>query len=75
MAAKGLRVYNMCGYGYFKSKFCVLPQPGRWHKSCWANARFARRVYALYFGKQIRLRGRWPRVSHDDRPSHQDQQA
>lgn len=75
-AAKGLRVYNMCGYGYFKSKFGgVLQRPQRWHKSYWASARIARRVYALYFEKQIRLRGWWQRVSHDDRPSYQDQQA
>ena len=75
-AAKGLRVYNMCGYGYFKSKFGgVLQRPQRWHKSYRASARIARRVYALYFEKQIRLRGWWQRVSHDDRPSNQDQQA
>jgi hypothetical protein len=48
-AAKGLRVYNMCGYGYFKSKFGgMLEEPKRWHKSYSVTARWARRAYALY---------------------------
>jgi lipid II:glycine glycyltransferase (peptidoglycan interpeptide bridge formation enzyme) len=75
-AAKGLRVYNMCGYGYFKSKFGgVLLQPHRWHKSYWASARFARRAYARYFEKRIRLRGWWQRIRREDRLGHPDQQV
>lgn len=31
---RGIRVYNMCGYGYFKSKFGgSLEHPRRWHKN------------------------------------------
>jgi CelD/BcsL family acetyltransferase involved in cellulose biosynthesis len=73
-AADGLTVYNMCGYGYFKSKFGgALHEPRRWHKNYWASARWARQAYALYFAKQIRLRGWWQRVRHQD-PARQDQE-
>lgn len=57
-AQQGLTVYNMCGYGYFKSKFGgTLQSPNRWHKCYSQTARWARRGYEFYFQKQIRLRG------------------
>lgn len=59
---RGLCTYNMCGYGYFKSKFGgVLERPKRWHKSYSELARLARRGYQLYFEQRIRLRGWWSR--------------
>ena len=62
-AARGLRVYNMCGYGYFKSKFGgTLRHPKRWHKCYSETARWARRGYEVFFQNQIRLRGWWQRV-------------
>lgn len=67
-AEKGLRVYNMCGYGYFKSKFGgTLHEPQRWHKSYWASATVARHAYAVYFNRSIRLRGWWERVTQPNR--------
>ena len=73
-AAKGLRVYNMCGYGYFKSKFGgSLQEPQRWHKTYSASARWARHAYAMYFEKQIMLRGWWQRVTQHPRSGRQDQ--
>ena len=63
-AALGLHVYNMCGYGYFKSKFGgTLCRPKRWHKSYSKAARWARRGYELYFEQSIRLRGWWERTT------------
>jgi hypothetical protein len=57
-ANRGLRVYNMCGYGHFKSKFGgILREPMRWHKCHSRAARCARRGYELYFQKRLRLRG------------------
>ncbi len=62
-AARGLRTYNMCGYGHFKSKFGgVLEHPKRWHKCYSGTARLARKGYEFYFQKRIRLRGWWQRV-------------
>jgi CelD/BcsL family acetyltransferase involved in cellulose biosynthesis len=59
---RGLQIYNMCGYGYFKSKFGgVLEHPKRWHKNYSAAARWARRGYELYFEQRIRLHGWWRR--------------
>lgn len=59
-AGLGLRVYNMCGYGHFKSKFGgVLDTPYRWHKSYSRLAQFARHGYAFYFAKCLRLRSSW----------------
>jgi lipid II:glycine glycyltransferase (peptidoglycan interpeptide bridge formation enzyme) len=73
-AARGLQVYNMCGYGYFKSKFGgVLEQPHRWHKSYSTPAKWARDAYALYFQKQIKLRGWWQRVTQHAPGGQQDQ--
>lgn len=61
---RGIRVYNMCGYGYFKSKFGgSLEHPRRWHKNYSVAARWARRAYHFYFERQIRLRGWWHRRS------------
>lgn len=75
-AAKGLRTYNMCGYGYFKSKFGgVLQEPQRWHKSYWASAAVARRAYGLYFARRIRARGWWQRVTQRDRVAPESQDA
>jgi hypothetical protein len=61
MAAQaGITTYNMCGYGYFKSKFGgELHQPKRWHKCYSGTARWARRGYEFYFKERIHLRGWW----------------
>lgn len=60
---RGLRTYNMCGYGYFKSKFGgLLERPTRWHKSYSQMARWARSGYRLYFDQRLRLRASWNRV-------------
>lgn len=62
---RGLRVYNMCGYGRFKKKFGGdLVTLKRWHKCYWRTARWARRGYELYFQKRIRLQGWWQRMTH-----------
>lgn len=75
-AARGLRVYNMCGYGYFKSKFGgALQHPQRWHKSYSPTAKWARQAYAFYFERQIWLRGWWQRVSHRGQGDHREQDA
>ena len=68
-----MRVYNMCGYGYFKSKFGgALEEPIRWHKCYSATAKWARQAYAAYFDKQIRLRGWWQHLIQEHRSVHQD---
>jgi hypothetical protein len=67
---RGLTVYNMCGYGHFKSKFGgALVTPKRWSKYYQRSARWARRGYEFYFQKQIRLRGWWEHVSPRQRGS------
>ena len=49
-ASRGLRLYNMSGYGRFKRKFGgVLTEVARWHKSYWRTARWARRGYQAWF--------------------------
>ena len=49
-ASRGLRLYNMSGYGRFKRKFGgVLTEVARWHKSYWRTARWARRGYQTWF--------------------------
>ena len=57
-ASKGLRVYDMCGYNYFKSKFggklCVTR---RWHKFYSRTARLARWSYERAFDIRLRVRG------------------
>lgn len=59
-AQRGLRVYNMCGYGRFKKKFGgTLTEIKRWHKCYRRVTRWARRGYELYFEKRLRLRGWW----------------
>lgn len=61
---RGIRAYDMCGYGYFKSKFGgLLQHPRRWHKNYSLTARLARRAYHFYFERRIRLRGWWHRRS------------
>jgi lipid II:glycine glycyltransferase (peptidoglycan interpeptide bridge formation enzyme) len=61
---RGIGVYNMCGYGYFKSKFGgSLEHPRRWHKNYSLAARWARQAYHLYFERRIRFRGWWHRRS------------
>ena len=75
-AARGLQRYDMCGPGRFKKKFGGTLRPlARWHKSHWRSARWARYTYAMYFEKQIMLRGWWQRVSHQPRGRRQDQDA
>jgi hypothetical protein len=62
---RGLSVYNMCGFGHFKSKFGgTLLTPKRWHKYYRRSARWAHRGYEFYFQKRIRLRGWWEHVAH-----------
>ena len=57
-AQRGLQIYNMCGYGQFKSKFGgELQQRQRWHKAYSRSARWARRGYEFFFLKRMRVRG------------------
>jgi len=57
-AQRGLEIYNMCGYGQFKSKFGgELQQRQRWHKAYSRSARWARRGYEFLFLKRMRVRG------------------
>lgn len=63
-AREGLAEYNMCGYGYFKSKFGgTLQHHKRWHKCYSGSARWARKGYEVYFKNRVRLRGRWENVT------------
>jgi CelD/BcsL family acetyltransferase involved in cellulose biosynthesis len=65
-AARRLTAYNMCGYGYFKSKFGgELLQLKRWHKFYSRSGHWARKGYEFYFKNRIRLRGLWARVGRD----------
>ena len=62
-AARGLRLYNMCGNGFFKKKFGgVLQEPKRWHKCYSRPARWGRRAYERYVQHSLRLRGSWHRL-------------
>lgn len=62
-AQHGLTVYNMCGYGYFKSKFGgVLQEPRRWQKYYSKIARWGRAAYGAYFQQRIRLMGNIERL-------------
>jgi CelD/BcsL family acetyltransferase involved in cellulose biosynthesis len=57
-AARGLRVYDMCGFGRFKRKFGgTLVSPRRWHKCYSLAARWSRAAYELYFKNRVRARG------------------
>jgi lipid II:glycine glycyltransferase (peptidoglycan interpeptide bridge formation enzyme) len=57
-AQRGLKTYNMCGYGQFKSKFGgELQHRQRWHKTYSRSARWARRGYEFFFLKRMRMRG------------------
>ncbi len=62
-AERGLRRYDMCGYGRFKKKFNgELITLKRWHKCYWRSARWARGAYQFYFQKRIRLVSWWERI-------------
>ncbi len=62
-AERGLRVYNMCGYGRFKEKFGGrLTVVKRWHKCYTRTARWARRGYELSLHARVRLRSPWLRL-------------
>ncbi len=64
-ARRGLTVYNMCGFGYFKSKFGgKLVEPVRWHKFYSFAARLGYRGYELYFKSRIHIRGWLQHVTH-----------
>ena len=59
-AARGLRLYNMSGYGRFKRKFGgALTLVARWHKCYWRTARWARKGYQLWF-ETSGTRAMWP---------------
>jgi hypothetical protein len=67
-AGHGLRLYNMSGYGRFKSKFGgTLEQRRRWHKCYWRTACWARRSYEFYFKRRIRSQAWWQRVVRSPR--------
>jgi phosphoglycolate phosphatase-like HAD superfamily hydrolase len=66
-AERGLRVYNMCGYGRFKKEFGGrFVTYNRWHRCYSPSARWARRGYELYYHHLLRMRGlaaaTWPRM-------------
>ncbi len=62
-AKRGLTMYNMCSYGYFRSKFGgTLVEPKRWHKAYSSWARLGRRGYAIYFQNRIHIRGWLERI-------------
>jgi hypothetical protein len=62
-AARGLRTYNMCGYGRFKSKYGGVLEPRkRWHKCYWRSARWARHGYEMYSHQRLGLEGWWRRI-------------
>jgi hypothetical protein len=64
----GLTIYNMCGYGQFKSKYGgELQKPKRWHKAFSLTARWARSTYQAYFDTRTHVRGWWERVAHQSR--------
>ena len=57
-AQRGIRIYNMCGYGQFKSKFGgTLHEFKRWHKCYWRSAAWARKAYEFQYRQRLRLRG------------------
>jgi hypothetical protein len=54
---RGLRCYDMSGYGRFKSKFGgELVTLRRWHKAYWRSARWARNAYAYCLRQRLRVR-------------------
>jgi hypothetical protein len=64
-AAQGIRAYNMCGFGRFKSKFGgTLQVSRRWHKCYWQSARWARQGYATFFNTRMTLRGYWNNLAY-----------
>lgn len=59
-AARGLRAYNMCGYGRFKEKFGGrLAVVKRWHKCYRPSARWARESYEAWLRAGVRARVGW----------------
>jgi Acetyltransferase (GNAT) domain len=63
-AARGLRLYNMCGDGFFKSKFGgTLHMTRRWHKFYSRTARLARSAYELSFHQRLRLQRWWHQIA------------
>ncbi len=59
-ASRGLRLYNMSGYGRFKRKFGgTLTEVSRWHKCYWRTARWARKGYQAWF-EVWGARSLWP---------------
>jgi hypothetical protein len=57
-AQRGLRRYDLSGWGRFKKEFGgELITVQRWHKCYWRSARWARRAYEFYFQQRIRLSG------------------
>jgi hypothetical protein len=61
-ARRGLRVYNMCGYGHFRAQFGGdLQETVRWHKFYNRSAKVARWTYERLYNSRIRLRGWWNR--------------
>ncbi len=63
-AERGLRLYDMSGWGRFKKEFGgELITLRRWHKCHWRSAYWARRAYEIYSKKRLRLQGRWQRVA------------
>jgi hypothetical protein len=54
---RGLRCYDMSGFGRFKSKFGgELVTLRRWHKAYWRSARWARKAYAFYLRQRLLAR-------------------
>ncbi len=59
-AERGLRSYDMSGWGRFKKEFGgELITLKRWHKCYWRSARWARRGYEMYSRRWIRIQRWW----------------
>ena len=64
-ARRGLKIYNMSGYGRFKRKFGgELMTVRRWHRSYWPLARWARKGYQHWFQTSVRVRGQLRRAAY-----------
>ncbi len=67
---RGLRCYDMSGYGRFKSKFGgELVTLRRWHKAYWRSARWARDAYAFCHRKRLRFRAWLLKFSQSSPPA------
>jgi len=63
-AERGIRRYDLCGWGRFKREFGgELLTLNRWHKCYWRTARWARRGYEFCFQRRIRLRGWFQQIA------------